>query len=60
MKIQKPWEEFFCDKCIHCFQEDMCNAYKYGTSFAYCPQIRGCEKFKEKTPTSERSENDNT
>ena len=47
MKIEKPWEECACDKCIHCFQEDMCNAYKLGTSCAYCPQIRDCEKFKE-------------
>jgi hypothetical protein len=20
MKIEKPWEEFYCDKCVHCFQ----------------------------------------
>lgn len=47
MKIEKPWEEFACDKCIHCFQNDMCNAYMLGMSYAYCPQIRDCEKFKE-------------
>lgn len=48
MKIEKPWEEFYCDKCVHCFQDDMCSVYKLGTSFAYCPHIRDCEKFLEK------------
>lgn len=46
--IEKPWEEFACDKCIHCFQEDMCSVYKLGMSYVYCPHIRNCEKFKEK------------
>ena len=53
MKIKKPWEEFFCDKCTHCFQEDMCNAYMLGMSYLYCPQIRNCEKFKEKKQRGE-------
>ena len=48
MKIEKPWEECFCDKCIHCFEEDMCGVYMLGMSYAYCPQLRQCEKFKEK------------
>ena len=46
--IEKPWEECACDKCIFCFQEDMCSAYKLGMSYAYCPQIRNCEKLKER------------
>lgn len=49
MKIEKPWEECFCDKCIHCFDEDMCGAYMLGMSYAYCPQLRQCEKFRERT-----------
>ena len=46
MIIEKPWEEYVCDECYHRFQEDMCNAYMLGNSYAYCPQIRNCEKFK--------------
>lgn len=42
--IERPWSEF-CEKCIYCVHEDMCNAYRLGMSFAYCPQIRNCEKF---------------
>jgi hypothetical protein len=45
--IERPWEEFACDRCIHCFEENMCSAYKLITSYAYCPQIRNCNKFKE-------------
>ena len=48
MKIEKPWEECFCDKCIHNLEGDMCSAYVLGMSHVYCPQIRQCEKFKEK------------
>ena len=47
MKIEKPWEEFYCDECIHCVQDDMCSAYIFGMSYAYCPHIRECEKFEE-------------
>lgn len=47
MKIERPWEEFYCDECIHLFLEDMCKAYIFGASYAYCPHIRECEKFKE-------------
>ena len=48
MLVERPWEEDFCEKCTHCFEEDMCNAYKLGFSYAYCPQIRDCERFKDK------------
>lgn len=48
MIIERPWEESFCDKCVYCFQEDMCIAYRLGMSRAYCPQVRNCEKFVEK------------
>lgn len=47
MKIEKPWEEFYCGECIHCVQDDMCSAYIFGMSYAYCPHIRNCEKFEE-------------
>lgn len=45
--IERPWEESYCDKCYYCFQEDMCSAYYLMISYAYCPQIRDCTKFKE-------------
>ena len=48
MVVERPWEENFCEKCTHCFAEDICNAYRLGMSHAYCPQIRDCEKFKDK------------
>lgn len=57
MKIEKPWEEFYCDKCVHCFQEDMCGAYMIGTSYVYCPPIRNCEKFIEKDNVKQEDEN---
>ena len=53
MKIEKPWEECFCETCIYCMQEDMCCAYKLGMSYAYCPQIRNCEKYNEKKQSKE-------
>ena len=46
--IKRPWEDGFCQKCTHCFQEDMCNAYRLGMSYVYCPQLRDCTKFHEK------------
>lgn len=46
--IERPWEESACEKCTYCVLEDMCSAYRLGTSFVYCPHIRNCEKFKEK------------
>lgn len=47
MTIEKPWEEFYCGECIHCVQDDMCSAYRLGMSYAYCPHIRDCERYKE-------------
>ena len=52
MKIEKPWEEFYCEKCANCFQEDMCRAYMLDMSYAYCPQVRNCEKFYERLKKS--------
>ncbi len=43
--IERPWEEGACPKCAFCVQEDMCCAIKFYTSYGYCPQIRGCDKF---------------
>lgn len=43
--IERPWENFYCEECVHCVQDDMCSAYIFGLSYAYCPQIRDCEKF---------------
>lgn len=48
MLIKNPWEELYCDRCIHCINEDMCGGYFYGMSNAYCPQIKYCGKFKER------------
>jgi hypothetical protein len=45
--IENPWQEFACDTCYHCIQDDMCNAYRYGMSYGYCPTIRDCERYKE-------------
>lgn len=59
MKIERPWEEFFCEKCVYCFQEDMCKAYMIGTSYVYCPPIRNCEKFIEEYDVKQEGENGN-
>lgn len=45
MTIERPWENFYCEECIHCVQNDMCNAYIFGLGYAYCPHIRDCEKY---------------
>jgi hypothetical protein len=52
MNIERPWEKSFCDKCTHCFQEDMCSAYNLGMSYAYCPQVIDCNKFESKIKTN--------
>ena len=49
MKIERPWENFYCDECVHCVQNDMCSAYIFCLSYAYCPHIRECEKFKKES-----------
>lgn len=57
--IERPWEDFFCDKCIRHVTGDFCLAYKLGMSYAYCPHVRNCEKFKEdkydRTRTNKRT-----
>ena len=50
--IERPWEDSFCEKCTHCFQEDMCNAYNFGMSYAFCPQVRECDRFENKFNTN--------
>ena len=49
MKIERPWENFYCDECVHCVQNDMCSVYIFCLSYAYCPHIRECEKFKKES-----------
>ena len=46
--IERPWEDGFCHKCTRCYQEDMCSAYRLGTSYIYCPRLINCTKFHEK------------
>ena len=36
----------YCDKCAYNFADDMCCAYKIIMSYAYCPQIKECDRFK--------------
>ena len=45
--IERPWEDFYCDKCTHLAPKNMCLVYKLGMSYVYCPHVRNCEKFKE-------------
>jgi hypothetical protein len=45
--IKRPYENFYCDKCIFRTPDDMCMTYRLGMSYAYCPRIAACEKFKE-------------
>ena len=47
--IEIPWEAGYCDKCVCCFQENMCSAYKLGSSWWPCQRIRKCTKFKGKS-----------
>ena len=46
--ITNPWS-YYCNRCVHCVQDDMCSAYRLGMSWCYCPQIRNCTKFWEKS-----------
>ena len=45
--IKRPYENFYCDKFIYRTPNDMCMMYRLGMSYAYCPRIVACEKFKE-------------
>lgn len=47
--IERPWKSGHCHKCVCCFQEDMCSAYRLGSSWWFCSRIRMCTKFKEKS-----------
>lgn len=42
--IENPYENEFCYKCLHCF-DDMCSVIKLGDSFAYCPQVKLCYAY---------------
>lgn len=50
--IIRPYENFYCDKCIHYWlissDEGRCSATKLGQSDAMCAQIVRCLNFKEK------------
>jgi hypothetical protein len=46
--IERPYENFYCGKCTFCTSNDMCMSYKLGMSYAYCPRIVVCEKFKKR------------
>lgn len=45
--IERPWENFYCDKCIFRTSNDMCMKYKLGMSYVYCPRIVECKGFEE-------------
>ena len=46
MIIERPWENFYCDRCVNNFNEDMCRVKVVGFSNLYCPQVVRCEWYK--------------
>ena len=55
-EIKKPWEEGACHECTHCYDDDMCSAYRLIASNVFCPHVRGCGMFKKKDTTDSQKD----